>query len=124
MAARLAADVLDVPTVLIARTDAHSAALLTSDIDEVDRGFCSGERTPDGFFRVNQGVKVSMPEWKSLFSACGNVVWCSASSRLANCSPLHYVKLRQNSAPMVPVWTVASLCAGIHCSWSCVCSIR
>lgn len=59
VAARLAADVLDVPTVLIARTDAHSAALLTSDVDEVDRVFCTGERTPEGFFRVKEGVKVS-----------------------------------------------------------------
>ena len=55
----VAADVLDVPTVLIARTDAHSAALLTSDVDEVDRVFCTGERTPEGFFRVKEGVKVS-----------------------------------------------------------------
>lgn len=59
VAARLAADVLDVPTVLIARTDAHSAALLTSDVDEVDRAFCTGERTPEGFFRVQEGVKVA-----------------------------------------------------------------
>jgi Isocitrate lyase family len=57
-AARLAADVMDVPTVLIARTDAHSANLLTADIDEVDRQFCTGERTPEGFFRYNGGVKV------------------------------------------------------------------
>jgi len=48
IAARLAADVLDVPTVLIARTDADAAALLTSDIDPVDRQFCTGERTPEG----------------------------------------------------------------------------
>lgn len=60
VAARLAADVLDVPTVLIARTDAHSAALLTSDVDEVDRTFCTGERTPEGFFRVKEGVKVRL----------------------------------------------------------------
>ena len=60
VAARLAADVLDVPTVLIARTDAHSAALLTSDVDEVDRAFCTGERTPEGFYRVKEGVKVSI----------------------------------------------------------------
>ncbi len=60
-AARLAADVLDVPSVLIARTDAHSANLLTADIDEVDREFCTGERTPEGFFRYNGGVKVTPP---------------------------------------------------------------
>lgn len=46
------------PTVLIARTDADSATLLTSDIDEVDRAFCTGERTPEGFFKVKCGVEV------------------------------------------------------------------
>jgi isocitrate lyase len=56
VAARLAADVLDVPTLLIARTDALSATLLTSDIDESDRVFCTGERTPEGFYRVNDGI--------------------------------------------------------------------
>ena len=58
VAARLAADVLDVPTVLVARTDAHSANLLTADIDERDRPFCTGERTPEGFYRFNGGIKV------------------------------------------------------------------
>ncbi|MEM9494110.1 MAG: isocitrate lyase, partial [Myxococcota bacterium] len=52
VAARLAADICDVPTVLIARTDADSAQLLTSDVDECDREFISGERTPEGFFRL------------------------------------------------------------------------
>ena len=47
-----------VPTVLIARTDAHSASLLTSDVDEADRPFCTGKRTPEGFYYVNCGVKV------------------------------------------------------------------
>ena len=68
VAARLAADVLDVPTVLIARTDAHSAALLTSDVDEVDRAFCTGERTPEGFYRVKEGVKVSHKHLLSSFA--------------------------------------------------------
>ncbi len=56
--ARLAADVAGVPTVLIARTDAHSANLLTSDIDDADKPFCTGKRTPEGFYYVNCGVKV------------------------------------------------------------------
>jgi isocitrate lyase len=56
-AARLAADVLDVPTVLIARTDADSATLLTSDVDERDAEFCTGERTPEGYFRVRGGME-------------------------------------------------------------------
>ncbi|HZA13937.1 MAG TPA: isocitrate lyase, partial [Myxococcaceae bacterium] len=55
VAARLAADVMGVPTVLIARTDAHSAKLLTSDVDEADKQFLTGERTPEGFFRSRGG---------------------------------------------------------------------
>ncbi|MEO7239769.1 MAG: isocitrate lyase, partial [Sphingomicrobium sp.] len=54
-AARLAADVAGVPTVLVARTDAESAKLITSDIDERDRQFLTGERTPEGFFRLKDG---------------------------------------------------------------------
>ena len=59
VAARLAADVCGAPTVLIARTDAHSATLLTSDIDAADREFVeSKERTPEGFFHYKAGVQV------------------------------------------------------------------
>ena len=57
VSARLAADVLDVPTVLVARTDALSATLLTSDVDERDREFTTGERTPEGFFRITPGIE-------------------------------------------------------------------
>ena len=56
VAARLAADVLDVPTLVIARTDALSATLLTSDVDERDREFVTGERTAEGFYRVSNGM--------------------------------------------------------------------
>jgi len=56
ISARLASDVLDVPTVLVARTDALSATLLTSDVDERDCAFLTGERTPEGFFRVQPGI--------------------------------------------------------------------
>src|SRR5215813_2087541 len=52
VAARLAADVSDVPTLLVARTDANAATLLTSDVDERDRVFCTGGRTPEGFFEI------------------------------------------------------------------------
>ena len=52
IAARLAADVSGTPTVLLARTDAEAANLLTSDIDERDQEFCTGERTAEGFYRV------------------------------------------------------------------------
>ena len=55
VAARLAADVCSVPTVLFARTDADAANLLTSDVDENDRPFCTGERTPEGFYHVRNG---------------------------------------------------------------------
>jgi isocitrate lyase len=55
-AARLAADVCDVPTLLIARTDALSATLLTTDVDERDAGFCTGERTAEGYYRVRSGM--------------------------------------------------------------------
>ncbi len=54
-AARLAADICGVPTVLVARTDAESARLITSDVDERDRPFLTGERTPEGFFRLKEG---------------------------------------------------------------------
>jgi isocitrate lyase len=55
-AARLAADVCGVPTILVARTDAESARLITSDVDERDRPFITGERTPEGFFRLKHGT--------------------------------------------------------------------
>jgi isocitrate lyase len=55
-AARLAADVCSVPTCIVARTDALGATLLTSDIDPIDKQFCTGERTPEGFFRVKAGL--------------------------------------------------------------------
>jgi isocitrate lyase len=59
-AARLAADVLDVPTVLVARTDALNATLLTSDIDPRDREYCSGERTAEGYYRVQDGLEPTL----------------------------------------------------------------
>ena len=59
-AARLAADILDVPTVLIARTDAHSAKLITSDIDPRDQEFLTGERTTEGFFVMRGGLEVAI----------------------------------------------------------------
>jgi isocitrate lyase len=60
VAARLAADVCGVDTLLIARTDANSASLLTSDVDEYDRAFCTGERTHEGFFSVRDGVEAAI----------------------------------------------------------------
>src|SRR5207245_4395107 len=60
VAARLAADGCGVPTLLIARTDANSATLLTSDTDEYDRRFLTGERTTEGFFRVRDGIEAAI----------------------------------------------------------------
>src|SRR5579875_1310250 len=59
-AARLAADVCGVPTLLIARTDSLGATLLTSDVDEVDRSFCTGERSPEGFFYLRNGMDIAV----------------------------------------------------------------
>src|SRR5689334_2009110 len=56
LAARLAADVLDVPTLILARTDANSAFLLTSDVDEYDQRFCTGNRTVEGFYEIDGGL--------------------------------------------------------------------
>jgi isocitrate/methylisocitrate lyase len=74
VAARLAADVCGVPTVLVARTDALSATLITSDVDERDREFLTGERTPEGFFRVRPGLEA--PIARSLaYAPYADVLW-------------------------------------------------
>jgi isocitrate lyase len=78
-AARLAADVAGVPTVLVARTDALSATLLTSDVDEVDREFVTGERTPEGFFLVRPGLEA--PIARSLaYAPYADVLWFETST--------------------------------------------
>jgi isocitrate lyase len=78
-AARLAADVLDVPTVLVARTDALSAALLTSDIDEYDRDFVTGERTPEGFYRVRDGIDAAISRGLA-YAPHADLVWFETST--------------------------------------------
>jgi isocitrate lyase len=78
-AARLAADVLDVPTVLVARTDALSAALLTSDIDEYDREFVTGERTAEGFFRVRDGLDAAISRGLA-YAPYADLIWCETST--------------------------------------------
>jgi isocitrate lyase len=74
-AARLASDVMDVPTLVIARTDANAAALLTSDVDERDREFCTGERTPEGFFRVRAGLDQAIARGLA-YAPYADLVWC------------------------------------------------
>ena len=78
-AARLAADVLDVPTLVVARTDALSATLLTSDIDERDLPFCTGERTPEGFFRIRAGLESAIA--RSLaYAPYADLIWFETST--------------------------------------------
>jgi isocitrate lyase len=78
-AARLAADVAGVPTVLVARTDALSATLLTSDVDPRDAEFLTGERTPEGFFRVRDGLEA--PIARSLaYAPFADVLWFETST--------------------------------------------
>ena len=74
-AARLAADVLRVPTLLVARTDAEAATLLTSDVDERDRRFLTGERTPEGFFKIKNGLETAIARGLA-YAPYADLVWC------------------------------------------------
>ena len=78
-AARLAADVCGVPTVLVARTDALSAALLTSDVDEYDREFVTGERTAEGFYRVRDGIEAAISRGLA-YAPYADLVWFETST--------------------------------------------
>lgn len=79
IAARLAADVCGVPTVLVARTDADAADLLTSDIDERDHKFVTGERTSEGFFQVNCGVEQGIDRGLS-YAPYADLIWMETSN--------------------------------------------
>ncbi len=79
VAARLAADVMDVPTVIVARTDADSAKLITSDIDERDKPFLTGERTMEGFFRITGGVKMAIARGLA-YAPYADLLWCETST--------------------------------------------
>ncbi|HET7353909.1 MAG TPA: isocitrate lyase [Gaiellaceae bacterium] len=78
-AARLAADVCGVPAVLVARTDALSAALLTSDVDEYDRDFVTGERTAEGFYRVRDGIDAAISRGLA-YAPYADLVWFETST--------------------------------------------
>jgi isocitrate lyase len=78
-AARLGADVLGVPTVLVARTDAESATLLTSDVDEADRPFVEGDRTAEGFFRIRGGVEAAIARGLA-YAPFADMLWCETST--------------------------------------------
>jgi len=79
VAARLAADVLDVPSLIVARTDALSASLLTSDVDEMDRELCTGERTAEGFFRVRDGIDAAIARGLA-YAPYADLVWFETST--------------------------------------------
>jgi isocitrate lyase len=78
VAARLAADVLDVPALVVARTDADAAKLLTSDIDPRDKAFCTGERTAEGFYRIKSGVEAAIARGLA-YAPYADLVWCETS---------------------------------------------
>jgi isocitrate lyase len=78
VAARLAADVLGVPTLIIARTDANAANLITSDIDERDRPFLTGERTPEGFYYVKPGLDQAIARGLA-YAEYADLVWCETA---------------------------------------------
>jgi len=79
VAARLAADVADVPTLIVARTDALSATLLTSDVDEADSAFCTGDRTPEGFFHVQDGIEPAIARGLA-YAPYADLVWFETST--------------------------------------------
>jgi isocitrate lyase len=78
VAARLAADVMGVPTLIMARTDADSAHLLTSDIDVRDREFSTGERTSEGFFRIRGGIESAVARGLA-YAPYADLIWCETS---------------------------------------------
>ncbi|WP_453990564.1 isocitrate lyase [Bacillus nitroreducens] len=78
ISARLAADVMGVPTIIVARTDADAADLITSDIDPVDQQFITGERTPEGFFRTKAGMDQAIARGIA-YAPYADLVWCETS---------------------------------------------
>ena len=79
VAARLAADVCDVPTVLIARTDANSAKLITSDVDERDHAFMTGERTEEGFYKITGGIEMGIARGLA-YAPYADLLWLETST--------------------------------------------
>ncbi|MBP7370596.1 MAG: isocitrate lyase [Arenimonas sp.] len=75
IAARLAADVMGVPTILVARTDAEAADLITSDIDDNDKEFCTGERTIEGFYKTKSGIDQAISRGLA-YAPYADLVWC------------------------------------------------
>lgn len=78
ISARLAADVMGVPTIIVARTDAHAANLITSDIDPIDHPFIIGERTPEGFYRTEAGIEQAIARGLT-YAPYADLVWCETA---------------------------------------------
>ena len=78
VSARLAADVMGVPTIIVARTDANGAHLITSDIDPADHKFLTTERTPEGFYKMHGGLKAAIARGLSYAPYC-DLIWCETS---------------------------------------------
>jgi isocitrate lyase len=78
IAARLAADVMGVPTVIIARTDANAANLITSDVDPYDHPFITGNRTPEGFYHTNDGIDQAISRGLA-YAPYADLIWCETS---------------------------------------------
>ena len=78
VAARLAADVLNVPTVLVARTDANAATLITSDVDDYDKEFITGEKTIEGFYTVRAGIEQAISRGLA-YAPYADLIWCETS---------------------------------------------
>ncbi len=78
-AARLAADVMGIPTIVIARTDSLGATLLTSDVDERDRRFVTGDRTPEGFYEVRNGMEAAISRGLA-YAPFADLIWCETST--------------------------------------------
>jgi len=77
-AARLAADVMNVPTIILARTDANAASLITSDIDEYDKPFITGERTIEGFYKTNAGLDQAISRGLA-YAPYADLIWCETA---------------------------------------------
>src|SRR5699024_2629876 len=78
VAARLAADVMGTPTVIMARTDANAADLITSDVDETDAEFNTGERTVEGFYRTKAGLDQAIARGLS-YAPYADLIWCETA---------------------------------------------
>lgn len=79
ISARLAADVMGVPTIVVARTDADAADMITSDIDDTDKSFLTGERTPEGFYRTKPGIEQAIARGLA-YAPYADLIWCETST--------------------------------------------